>query len=203
MFGEQKLWRVLRTLPTVRSLVIRSGGRSRFLVALVLGFVGCHAGAAWAVSPTASATFCVTVPSILGVSGPAVPLSLTHDGTAGLQTFALEPFTLLSNQAAGAVVTFDCIGGFIHTTDALLTRDCILGATLDTADATSGWAVDVAADQTHLTDLIPDLTAQVQLSSTAPGDAVMNLEVCMDGGDPALLPPGVYCTVIVATIAAN
>ena len=161
------------------------------------------ATATMAVSPTASATFCVTVPSILGVSGPAAPLSLTHDGSGGLQTFPLEPFTLLSNQAAGAVVTFDCIGGFIHTTDALLTRDCILGATLDSADATSGWAVDVAADQTHLGDLVPDLTAQVQLSSTAPGDAVMNLEVCMDGGDPALLPPGVYCTVIVATIAAN
>ena len=152
---------------------------------------------------TASLDLCVTVPSILSIAGPIGPVSLTHDGTSGVQTFTPQPFTALSNQVNGATVIFQCVGGFVNTTNPSLLRDCTVGLNVTGFDPGSGWVVDVPSDQTDVTALIPDVIAQVEAHSDSPGDATFDLSVGMDGGDASQLPPGVYCTTVVATITAN
>ena len=152
---------------------------------------------------TASLELCVTVPSVLSILGPVGPVSITHDGTNNVQSFSGQPFTVLSNQVDGATVTFRCVGGFIHTVSSTSVRDCDLGLALTSADPGSNWTVDVPTDGTDVGALVPDLIAEVEASSDAPGDAVFALDVGMDGGAASQLPPGVYCTTIVATVTAN
>ena len=152
---------------------------------------------------TGSVEYCITVPSILSIAGPGSSLSLTHDGSDDPQSFAPQVFTVLSNQIDGSTVNFRCVGGFINSANALLFRDCNLGLSLTGSDPGSNWGIDTATDQTDLTATIPDLIAEVTASSDSPGNAVFELSVAMDGGTASILPPGIYCTTIVATVMAN
>ena len=125
---------------------------------------------------SASLDFYVNVQNALAILAPNGPISLNHDGTAGIKSFAPQTFSAVCNDGDGGTVTSD--------TDA-------------------GWTVDVASDQSDIKNLVPDLTAQVQASSSAAGNAELQLLVSMDSGSVSTLVPGTYSTTIYATITAN
>ena len=63
--------------------------------------------------------------------------------------------------------------------------------------------MDTASDQTDLSLLTPDLVAEVQASSSAPGNAELELTVFFDTGNVSTLIPGTYCATVYGTISAN
>ena len=161
------------------------------------------AGFAVADLPIESVEFCVTVPSLLHIVPPAGPISITHDGVSSDQPFSPSTYGIVCNQLDGGTVVFQTASAFINSSNLTTLRDASLSLSLVSADAGTDWAIDVASDQTDVGATIPDLTAEVQASSTAAGDAQMELTVEMNGGATSALPPGVYCITVVATVSAN
>ncbi|QEG43261.1 hypothetical protein [Roseimaritima ulvae] len=152
---------------------------------------------------TASLEFCAQVQNSLAILAPNGPVNLIHDGTAGLKSFAPQTFSILCNDADGATVTFSTLAGFTHNVLPLVTRDIQLNLAISSADAGSGWTVDTASDQTDLSLITPDLVAEVQASSSAPGNAELELTVVFDTGSLSTLVPGTYCATVYGTISAN
>ena len=161
------------------------------------------AGIAVADLPIESVEYCVTVPSLLHIVPPAGPISITHDGASSDQTFSPSTYGIVCNQLDGGTVVFQTATAFINSSSLTTVRDATLSLSLTSADAGTGWAVDVSTDQTDVETAIPDLIAEVQASSTAAGNAQMELTVEMNAGVTAALPPGVYCITVVATVSAN
>ncbi|WP_144057506.1 hypothetical protein [Novipirellula maiorica] len=139
----------------------------------------------------------------LSILSPNGPISLNHDGTAGIKSFAPQTFSAVCNDGDGATVTFGTITGFVHNTLPLIARDVQLDLSIASSDTDAGWTVDVVSDESNITDLVPDLSAQVQASSSGPGNVELQLTVSMDSGSVATLVPGTYCTTVYATITAN
>ncbi len=152
---------------------------------------------------SASLDFYVNVQNALAILAPNGPVSLNHDGTAGIKSFAPQAFSAVCNDGDGGTVTFGTITGFVHNTLPLVIRDVKLDLSIATSDTDAGWTVDVATDQSDIKNLVPDLTAQVQASSSAAGNAELQLLVSMDSGSVSTLVPGTYSTTIYATITAN
>lgn len=152
---------------------------------------------------TASLEFCAQVQNSLAILAPNGPVNLIHDGTAGLKSFAPQTFSILCNDADGATVSFSTVAGFTHSVLPLVTRDIQLNLAIDSADSGAGWTVDTASDQTDIGLVVPDLIAEVQASSSAPGNAELELTVLFDSGSLSTLIPGTYCATVYGTISAN
>ncbi|GAA4449008.1 hypothetical protein [Novipirellula rosea] len=152
---------------------------------------------------SASVDFCVNVQNALAILAPNGPISLNHDGTAGIKSFAPQTFSAVCNDGDGATVTFGTVAGFVHNTLPLVTRDVKLDLAIASSDTEAGWTVDVVSDQSDITNLVPDLSSQVQASSSGPGNVELQLTVSMDSGSVTTLVPGTYCTTVYATITAN
>lgn len=152
---------------------------------------------------TASLEFCAQVQNSLAILAPNGPVNLIHDGTAGLKPFTPQTFSILCNDGDGATVSFSTVAGFTHSVLPLVTRDIQLNLAIDSADSGAGWTVDTASDQTDIGLVVPDLVAEVQASSSAPGNAELELTVVFDSGSLSTLIPGTYCATVYGTISAN
>ncbi len=151
----------------------------------------------------ASLEFCTTVQASLGLLCPNGPIYLIHDGTAGVKPFAPQTFNVLCNDADGATVVFKTLTGFVHNVLPVSTRDVHLALAIRSSDAAANWTVDTPSDQSDISLVVPDLTAQVEASSSGPGNAELELTVSFDSGNAGTLIPGTYCTTVYGTITAN
>lgn len=164
-----------------------------WLLAVLLVAIGSATATA---QSTTSTTFCVNVPASLAVVPPASVSPLIHDGTDAVQAFATQTWGVLCNDVDGASITLDATT-FVNGSSV---RDTELSVSVVSADIGSGWSVGTASDTTSAP---ADVTATVQLSSSAPGAATLGVNVSMHGGQASTLSAGSYCAVITATLMAN
>ncbi|MCA9062822.1 MAG: hypothetical protein KDA96_07180 [Planctomycetaceae bacterium] len=125
----------------------------------------------------------------------------THSGTTTNVLFASQPWMARSNSITGATVRLSTDHSFVHVTDPGCRRDARLRIRQLSAAASSGWKMDVQEDQTD--HAAGDEIATVQASSTAPGNAVIFLDVTFLTGDLATLKGGDYRLTVVGTISEN
>ncbi|MCA9060830.1 MAG: hypothetical protein KDA85_20095, partial [Planctomycetaceae bacterium] len=124
-----------------------------------------------------------------------------HSGTTANVLLANQAWMARSNSVTGATVRLSTDQCFHHTTDSAYARDAVLRVRRLTATSASQWRIDVSTDQTDHAN--GDETATVQLSSRAPGDAVIYLDVTFLTGDLATLKGGDYELTVVGTISEN
>ena len=108
---------------------------------------------------------------------------------------------MLSNQGAGATVTFVTDGLFTNTVGAnTFTRDYTLALSVE-SDPDSVWAVTAgSANWASATD---GVIGTVQAASTGPGNSTLGLDVNFIDSDFSQLPSGSYTMGVTATIVAN
>ena len=154
------------------------------------------AGVSSAFGTTATQSNTVTVPSVLTVTAPAAG-TLTHDGNDTNQALAPADWTVASNGASGAAISFEVIAPFVGPMD--YKRDVKLDLTVSTSDTGSGWETSVATAQTNGTTSSATVTA----ASTAAGNASLTLGVTMLNSDYSTMAAGSYTTTVTATLSAN
>jgi len=155
---------------------------------------------AWAEAKSQSNT--VTVSPVLTLTAPAAA-SITHDGEDTNQAFTAASWGIESNNAAGATVTFAVSDVFVHSVANSYKADVKLDLALSTSDSGSGWTVTTATDTTDYAAATADLAASVVASSTAAGDAALDLSVTFVSSDHSLLAAGDYAVTVTGTLTAK
>lgn len=146
-------------------------------------------------------SFTVTVPAVLTITAPANGVTITHDGTDANNAFAVQTWSITQNPVNGATAVFSTNQVFTHATAPAFKRDVRLNLAVNASDAAAGWTVGTAADTTNFGT--SDEVATVQASSTAPGDATLNLTVTFLTVDFSTLAQGDYSLTVTGTLTAN
>lgn len=145
--------------------------------------------------------FTVVVDDVLSITAPA-DVSINHDTTDANQEFAVADshWAVLSNQGAGATVTFTSSGLFTNVVGAnTYTRDYSMEVSI-VNDPDSVWSLGGVSSYASAGNAP---VGSVQAASTGPGNATLGLDVTFVDNDYSQLPAGSYTMAVTATIVAN
>ena len=104
-----------------------------------------------------------------------------------------------TNRPSGVSVVLQTDTPFVNQTLTTEVRDAELR--IPGATGSGSWTVDTPLDQTDIDAGDPD--AQVQSSSSGPGQCWIPLEVTFITGDPDTLVAGTHSLTVTGTISAN
>lgn len=163
---------------------------------LVLALAASNANAA-----TGTESFTVTVASELTIAPPAASATITHDKTDTNQVFPAQTWSVTQNGSAGASVTFK---NDVPFTNGTTKRDLKLDLAIASSEATGGWTVTTATDQTDYANATtPKNVATVAADATGPGNASFNLTVTFLDTNYSVLPSGNFAMTITGTITSK
>jgi len=143
-----------------------------------------------------SQTFTVVVGDAISITAPA-DVSINHNLSDSDQPFAQQAWNVYTSNSTGASVVMS-MGRFVHTGDATYFRNGSMGLAVVSSDATAGWGVDVATDNTSASG-----TATVNASSSGPGSGQLGLSVVFIESDASTLAAGDYVATVTGTITNN
>ena len=160
-----------------------------------LAILACESGAQ--AQTSGNQTYSVVVPSVLSITAPSA-VSINHNQTDANQAFPTQGWAARCNNGAGATVSFQANGPFQSVVNGTTyRRNAKMDLSVASAESGSGWetVVDSATATTS--------TATVSATSSAPGNATLNLVMTFIDNHFSLLPATTFTTTVTATITAN
>lgn len=122
--------------------------------------------------------FRIRVPGVVSINATNHSAHIIHDFTENFQRFDWQPWQVVCNNAAGAVVTFETDQPFTHTTQPSVKRDVFLFLS-DSVETSvfprEAWRVRRATDETNYKSGYN--VAKVWAEVDAPQDAKLHLKV--------------------------
>lgn len=125
----------------------------------------------------------------------------THPLTAGNITFANNRWFARTSSGTGSTIRFSTDHAFQHVASPTSQRDARLTLTNLVGNSSAGWQYDAVTDTTNYA--AGDGTATVQVSSRAPGTAVITMRVEFLTGTVSTLRQGQYQMTVIGTISEN
>jgi len=143
----------------------------------------------------------VRIPPFMSIRALRPDQTQTHPETAGDITFTNSLWLARTASSSGSTVTFAIDHSFINQLNNSFRRDVRLRTPRMFVTRNSGWGFDTFQDQSNYVN--GDEIAQVQVSSTGPGAALVFLEVTFITADLATLHDGDYQLTVIGTISEN
>ena len=148
-----------------------------------------------------TADFSVNVPPFMTIAALRPDQVQTHPQTSADVQFANSLWLARTASSSGSTVTFATDHSFWNLDNNLYRRDVRLRLPRMIVTRRSGWAFGTFLDQSD--HAVGDEVAEVQISSTGPGAALVFLEVTFLTDDPATLHEGDYQLTVIGTISQN
>lgn len=145
--------------------------------------------------------FTVYVPPRMSLRALRPDQSTTHPETVGDVTFRNQLWWATTASSTGSTIRFTTDTCFVNQDRPGYLRDVRLQSPRLFGNPSAGWGFDTPVDQTDYA--AGDQQAQVQISGTGPGVALIFLDVTFITGDLATLAGGDYEVTVVGTITAN
>lgn len=153
------------------------------------------------VSGQDSALYRVHVSPFMQLDAMTPNRTAVHPMTAGNVVFTSNRWFARSSSITGSTVRLSTDHAFQHVSNATQKRDARLTLTGMSGSSGAGWHYNVVSDTTNY--LAGDDIATVQVSSTAPGNALIMLRVDFITGTVSTMQQGNYELTVVGTISEN
>ncbi len=156
------------------------------------------ATSAQAQTATDTETFRVVIVPLFSINAPSPLVTLPHDESNNDQVFPPQNWLVTTNNAAGALVSFETNQAFTHTVDNSYKRDASLGLSIASGNA---WAVTLGSAQTNYNAGIENVT--VTAESNRAGAASFLLDVRFIEETFTDLAAGDYEMTVTGTLTAK
>ena len=143
----------------------------------------------------------VYVPPAMSLRALRPDVNVTHPETPGNIRMTNSLWWATTASSTGSTIRFTSSTPFINQSVPSVRRDVRLTSPRLFGSGSAGWSYNVATDQTDYAN--GDNDAQVEITGTGPGIALIFLEVVFITGDLPSLAGGDYVTTVVGTITAN
>ncbi|MFO1000555.1 MAG: hypothetical protein U0936_09455 [Planctomycetaceae bacterium] len=125
----------------------------------------------------------------------------THPMTGSDVMFSGQMWSARTTSGTGSTIRFTTDTAFRHINSPSFKRDARLRLTRISGNSSARWRFDVADDRTDYAS--GDENASVQVSCTAPGSAIITMNVQFLTGNLATLQGGQYQMTVTGTISEN
>lgn len=145
--------------------------------------------------------YTVHVSPFMQIDAMTADRTATHPLTTGNISFTNNRWFARTSSGTGSTVRFSTDHAFQHVASPSSQRDARLTLTSLAGNSSARWQYDVVTDTTNYA--AGDGTATVQVSSRAPGTAIINMRVDFLTGTPSTLRQGQYQMTVIGTISEN
>ncbi|MBL8813573.1 MAG: hypothetical protein JNM43_25635 [Planctomycetaceae bacterium] len=153
------------------------------------------------VSAADDTVYTVHVSPFMQIDAMTADRTATHPLTAGNVSFTNNRWFARTSSGTGSTVRFSTDHAFQHVASPSSQRDARLTLTNMVGNSSGRWQYDVVTDVTNYA--AGDGTATVQVSSRAPGTAIITMRVDFLTGTASTLRQGQYQMTVIGTISEN